>query len=135
GGAKSILEAVDERPLLLARLGRHRAQRLQQRGHRAVAAERRHPHGFERCFVLGGRHGGEEFGLERAKVGHWSCSTAPAQRLGFEGVDEEPLCAAIHSSFTRPRQRAWISTSLISISGGLRTRPSRCLTAARWPGR
>ena len=66
----SIFEAVDERPLLLARLRRHRAQRFQQRGHRAVAAERRHPHGFERGFVLGGRRGGEEFGLERAKVGH-----------------------------------------------------------------
>ena len=68
--AESVFETVDERPLLLARLRRHRAQRFQQRGHRAVAAERRHPHGFERGFVLGGRRGGEEFGLERAKVGH-----------------------------------------------------------------
>ena len=31
---------------------------------------------------------------------------------------KERVSAAIHSSFTRTRQRAWISTSLISISGG-----------------
>src|SRR6516165_6999930 len=130
-GTESIFEAVDERPLLLARLRRHRAQRFQQRGHRAVAAERRHPQGFERGFVLGGRRGGEEFGLERAKVGHRSCSTAPAQRLGFERIDEGPLRAAMHASFRRARQRAWISTSLISISGGRHN--ARGKTVYRFP--
>src|SRR5262245_6635609 len=69
-GADSVLEAVDQRALLLARFGRHRAERLQERGHRAVAAECRNPHGFERRFVVGSCDGGEEFGLERAKIGH-----------------------------------------------------------------
>src|SRR5262252_4418623 len=45
-GGDSVFEAVDERSLLLACFRRHGAERFQERGHRAVAAERRNSHGF-----------------------------------------------------------------------------------------
>ena len=69
-GVDAILQPVDQRALALALVGRQRAERFQERGDRAVLAERRHPHGFERGFVAGGRDRGEDFLFELRSVGH-----------------------------------------------------------------
>ena len=69
-GIDAILEPVDERTLRLALLRRQRAERFQERSDRAVLAERRHPHGFERGFVAGGRDRGEGVLFELRNVGH-----------------------------------------------------------------
>ena len=50
-GVDAILEPVDQRPLTLALLRRQRAERLQQRGDRAVLAQRRDARRFERGLV------------------------------------------------------------------------------------
>ena len=126
----AIFETVDTRPLLLARFGGHRAERLQERGYRAVAAQRRNPHGFERRFIRRVCDGGQEFGLERAQVVHGCPQLRQRSVLGSSGLTKgrPSPCAAIHSSLTRIHQRACVSASLMSISRGLCTRPSRCLT-------
>ena len=73
-GAHLVFQPVDERPMLLALLGAHRAEPLQQLGDRPLLAERGDPHAFERGFIRRGGDGGEdprfelaEFGLE---IGH-----------------------------------------------------------------
>ena len=70
-GADLILEAVDERPLLLALVRAHGAQRLEQRGDRSALAERRDPHRLERTFVAGRRDVGQELFFQRLQVGHF----------------------------------------------------------------
>src|SRR5262249_46432621 len=105
------------------------AERLQERGYRAAAAQRRNANGFERRLVVRICDGGEELGLERAKVGHRSSQLRQRNVLGSSGLTKArpSSCAAIHSSFTRIHQRACVSASLMSMSLGLCTRPSRCL--------
>ena len=65
-----VLEAVDQRPLHAALVRRHRAERLQQRGDRAVAAERGDAHRFQRRLVGGRRDVGQDLLLELSDVGH-----------------------------------------------------------------
>ena len=49
-----VLGEIDRSALRLAFLGRHLAERGEQRGDRAFLAERCDAHGFERGFVAGG---------------------------------------------------------------------------------
>jgi hypothetical protein len=65
-----ILEPVDQRPLHAALARRYRAKRLEQRGDRAVAAERGDTHGFQRRLVGRGRDVGLDLLLEASDVGH-----------------------------------------------------------------
>ena len=57
-------------PCALAFVGRHLAERRQQRGDRALLAERRDAHGLERGFVAGRGDLGEDFGFELGEIGH-----------------------------------------------------------------
>ena len=57
-------------PCGLALVRRHLAERRQQRGDRALLAERRDAHGLQRGFVAGGGDLAEDFGFELGKVGH-----------------------------------------------------------------
>ena len=75
-GVDLVLEAVDRRPLHLALVRRHRAERLQQRGDRAALAERRDAHDFQRRFVLGGGDGGEQVRFQLRGVSHWIFAAA-----------------------------------------------------------
>src|SRR5207247_7843193 len=130
GGGDTLLESVDARSLPLALIGRHRAERLEQRGHRAVATERGNADGLEHGLVRGGGDCGEKLGLEGAKVGHGLAQLRQRRVLGSSGLTKgrASACAAIHSSLIRIHQRAWVSASLINMSRGLCTRPSRCFT-------
>ena len=65
-----VLGEVDRGALRLALVRRHLAERGEQRGDRALLAERRDAHGFERGFVAGGGDLGEDFGFECSEVGH-----------------------------------------------------------------
>ena len=65
-----VLGAVDRRALGLALVRRHLAEGGQQCRDRALLAKRRHPHGFQRGFVGGGRDVGKDLGLERVEIGH-----------------------------------------------------------------
>ena len=58
-----VLGEVDRRALRLAFVRRHLAERRQQRRDRALLAERRDAHGFERGLVAGGGDLGEDFGI------------------------------------------------------------------------
>ena len=69
-GAELVFQAVDRRALHLALVGRHRPERLQERGDRAALAERCDAHGLERCLVLCRGDGGHEFGFKLGDVGH-----------------------------------------------------------------
>ena len=65
-----VLGEVDRRALRLALVRRHLAERREQRGDRALLAERCDAHGFEGGFVAGGGDLGEDFGFELSEVGH-----------------------------------------------------------------
>ena len=66
----AILEAVDERTSVLALLRRHFAQRRQQRGDRALLAERGDPRGFECGFVVSRADEPQQFLFKRPDVRH-----------------------------------------------------------------
>jgi hypothetical protein len=57
-------------PLCLALLGRHLAERGEQRRDRALLAERRHARGFKRRLVAGGLDGAHQFGFKCRNVRH-----------------------------------------------------------------
>ena len=80
--ADRLLEAVDQRALFLALLRRHPAQRRQQRRDRALLAQRRHPHGFERRLVGGHLDHAHQLAFECDNVGHGS-SQAAGSKAGF----------------------------------------------------
>ena len=65
-----VLGEIDRGALRLAFVRRHLAERRQQRGDRALLAERCDAHGFEGGFVAGGGDLGEDFGFECCEVGH-----------------------------------------------------------------
>ena len=65
-----VLGEVDGRALRLALVRRHLAERRQQRRDRALLAERRDAHGFERGFIAGGGDLCEDFLFECCEVGH-----------------------------------------------------------------
>ncbi len=69
-GVHGVLEAVDARPLLLALVGRHRSERLEQSRDRSALAERGDAHGFQCRLVIRGGDGREDLGLQGLKVGH-----------------------------------------------------------------
>ena len=70
GRADALLQSVDRRALHLALIRRHRAERLEQRRHRAALAERRHAHGFQPRFVLGRSDGREQLVFQLRDIGH-----------------------------------------------------------------
>ena len=57
-----VLGEIDRRALRLALVRRHLAERRQQRGDRALLAERGDAHGFKRGFIAGGGDVGEDLG-------------------------------------------------------------------------
>ena len=80
-----VLGKVDRRTLGLALIRRHLAERRQQRGDRALLAERSDAYRFERGLV--GRRGdiGENGLFEYCKVGHggghlWECARQSGKR-------------------------------------------------------
>ena len=64
----ALLQAVDQRALLLALVRRHAAERLQQRRDRAALAERGDAHGFERGLVGGGGDRAERFPVRASAI-------------------------------------------------------------------
>src|SRR5262249_6686733 len=111
--------------------------RLEQRGDRAAAPERRDTYGFERALVVGGGNGAEDLGFQGSKIGHCLPQLRQRRVLASRGLTKgRPCaCAAIHSSLTRIHQRACVSASLMSIKRGWCTRPSRWRTTTprSWP--
>ena len=65
-----ILGEIDRRTLGLAFVRRHLAERREQRGDRALLAERCDAHRFDGGFVAGGGDVGENLGFEGSEVGH-----------------------------------------------------------------
>ena len=65
-----VLGEVDRRALRLAFVRRHLAERREQRGDRALLAERCDAHGFEGGFVAGGGDLGEDVRIRVGEVGH-----------------------------------------------------------------
>ena len=65
-----VLERVDRRALRLALVGRELAEGGQERGDRALLAERGDPHRLQRRFVASGFDRGERFVLQDGEVGH-----------------------------------------------------------------
>ncbi len=57
-------QAVDDRPLHLPLIGRHRTHRLEQRGDAALLAQRRYAHRFERIGGVGGIDGVQQVRLQ-----------------------------------------------------------------------
>ena len=55
---------------LLALVGAHGAQRLEQARDRSALAQRRDPHGLERALVAGRRDVGPELAFKRGQIGH-----------------------------------------------------------------
>ena len=73
-----VLGEIDLRALRLAFVRRHLAERREQRRDRALLAERRNAHGFERGLVGSGCDVSEDLGLQSFEIGHgWP---PPAQR-------------------------------------------------------
>ena len=70
-GVDAVLNAVDRRPLLLALLRRHPAERLQQFGDGAFLAERRDAHGFERRFVGRAFDRADDLAFKLFEIGHF----------------------------------------------------------------
>src|SRR5262249_54371542 len=66
------LEAVNRRPLLLALLRAHRAERLQQLGDGALLAQRGNAHGFERALVGCCVDRAADLAFELFNIGHVS---------------------------------------------------------------
>jgi hypothetical protein len=64
------LTEVDRCTLRLAFVGRHLAERCQQRGNRTLLAERRDAHGLKGRFVARGGDQAEDLRFEFCKVGH-----------------------------------------------------------------
>ena len=65
-----ILQRVDRRALRPALVGRQLAERRQQRRNRALLAERRDAHRFERGLVARALDRGERFVLQGGEIGH-----------------------------------------------------------------
>jgi hypothetical protein len=71
-GVHPILHTVDERTLAFALLRRQSAERFQERGDRAVFAQRRNADHFERGIVSRAGNVGENFVFELRQIGHRS---------------------------------------------------------------
>ena len=105
-GVDAILEPVDERTLRLAFIRRQRAERFQERGDRAVLAERRHPHGFQRSFVAGGRDRGEGVLFKLRNVGH-RCWSRRSIGMNGKSVSDGRPPAWVSMPCTWPRWWVW----------------------------
>src|SRR5262249_4519582 len=94
----AILEAVDERPLPLALIRRHPAERLEGRRYGSALAERRHAQGLEGGLVGGAGYIGEDLLLEVCDFGHGTVPVHPSCPAS---------CRASTSSFSV--SKAWMT--------------------------
>ena len=82
-----VLGEVDRRTLRLALVRRHLAERREQRGDRALLAERGDAHRFERGLVAGGGDLGEDGLFECCEVGHGQSLLPEAAGCGRSGAE------------------------------------------------
>ena len=71
-GGNIGLQRVDRSTARLALFRRHGAERLQELGDRALLAERVDAHGFDRRFVTGSGHFGQQIVFQCFQIGHRS---------------------------------------------------------------
>ena len=102
-----ILERIDRRAMRPALVGRELAERREQRGDRALLAERADANGLERRLVARGLDRGERLVLEGGEIGHGvprSGSLAPSPPAG-EGVGQRPMDEGLRAAGRRGEGR------------------------------
>ena len=96
GLAHPVAQAVEQRAFLAALVGAHAAQRLQQFADRALFAQRRHAHGFERGFVGRAARCVENLALEAIEYRSWNDPQSIVHSIAS-------IAIALAGSWDRPR--------------------------------